>query len=159
MKITPLAKEKTCKACRKTKTIELFPKNKKYKNGYEARCKECIYAKQKEFRKANPNYRHEYYLANKEKNNAQSAKWFKENKEYIQQKRKKQRQTNPEAYRVYTKKYEDKSRKELTDTYIRKTLSQYSTIGRADIPQVLVEAKREQLKLLRSIKNGKDTNN
>lgn len=151
--------KKTCTLCKKEKEITLFGKSKSFKSGYNSRCKECLYEKHRQFREANPSYRREYYLANKEKSAENSKRYYAEHREHLYALHRKAAKKNPELMRAYIKKSETKGRTELCDTYIRKMLSQYSTIGRADIPQILVEAKREQLKLLRSIKNGKSKNN
>jgi hypothetical protein len=157
-KVSPATGEKPCSVCKKVKDVTLFGRDKNYKHGYSSKCKECLYAKGKADREANPTYRHDYYIANKESSNAQSREWYQKNKDYKNAMNKKWVQNNREVMREYHRKAQQKERSELGDSYIRKTLSQYSTIGRADIPQYLVEAKREHIKLTRSIKNAKSKN-
>ena len=158
MRVSPATGKKACSKCKKVKDVTLFGRDSHYKNGYSARCKECLYAKGKAAREANPTYRHDYYMDTKKKSNAQSREWYQKNKERRLAKAKEWTQANREVARELSRKHESVSRKELNDSYIRKTLSQYSTLGRADIPQYLVEAKREYIKLTRSIKNAKSKN-
>jgi hypothetical protein len=158
MRVSPATGEKPCSKCKKVKDVSLFGRDSNYKNGYSARCKECLYAKGKAYREANPTYKHDYYMANKERSNTLSKKWDQANRARKTATAKKLREANAEQYREYANEWQTKERQELGDSYIRKTLSQYSTIGRADIPQYLVEAKREHIKLTRSIKNDKSKN-
>lgn len=60
---------KTCVGCGETKSLELFPKHKKMKDGRLGKCKACVKI-----------YHARYYEDNKDRITALSRQWFKNNR-------------------------------------------------------------------------------
>ena len=79
----------------------------------------------------------EYYFKNKDIYREKGAKYYSENKAVILKKGK-----------IYYKKQSEN----LTDNYISQLLTKESNLSREDIPQWLIEAKRQQIKLQRIIR-------
>ena len=113
-----------------------------------------------------------YQVANREKINAQqkanAAKLFAENPEKFRvlrrAKKAAEKAKDPQAWNTKMTKYNATSQKrmvdELRDAYVRQRLARENDggprkISAKDIPQSLVEAKRLQLMILRSLKNEK----
>jgi hypothetical protein len=65
---------------------------------------------------------------------------------------------NPEKVKAYSRKNEKRYAKQLTDSYVRRLLRQHNQLDAADIPQPLVEVKREEIKLKRLLKEIEDAN-
>ncbi len=107
----------------------------------------------------NKKYREE----NKEKESKRAKKYREANKEIILEKEKKYREENKEKERKRAKKY-NKANKEklserrkrdaenLTDYYVVRFIIENSNLTPKDIPQELIEAKRELIKINRFIK-------
>jgi hypothetical protein len=113
-----------------------------------------------------------YEAANREKLNAQqkarAAKWFAENPDKVRAQRRAKKARlkakDPQAWNEKARKinapYHRKMVDELTDAYVRQRLARSNDdsprkISAKDIPQGLVEAKRLQLMIVRSLKNEK----
>jgi hypothetical protein len=113
-----------------------------------------------------------YEAANREKINAQqkanAAKWFAENPEKMRAlrraKKARLKAKDPQAWNEKMVKYNQPAQQrmvsELRDAYVRQRLARSNDdsprkISAKDIPQSLVEAKRLQLMILRSLKNEK----
>ena len=105
-------------------------KNKEYRKKYE-----------KEYRKTDKRkeYQKEY-----EKEYKKEYRKIDKNKEYQKEYEKEYRKTD--KYKEYRKEYGKNFRKNLSDHYIKHKLNMF------DAPKELIEAKREQLKLFRLIK-------
>lgn len=110
--------------------------------GRNARCKSCYNA-----------YMREYFKTNKAKHNEIMKKWRAKNKELVHQMN----------VNLATKKfgnltksivyYTKKTKENLTDGYVRFTLTRYDANLKArDIPNSLVDLKRKQLLLTKEIK-------
>ena len=84
------------------------------------------------------------YEANREKILENQKKYKEENKDKIKERRRKYYEKN--------KKYQEKRRKDLSDTYIKTLLIQKANLTFKDIPQGLIEAQRELIKIKRFIK-------
>ena len=78
----------------------------------------------------------------------QKRRYYLRHKEQIFQNVNRWRQANPDAAR----KYLARNSAELTDRYVRWRLSDRSVVSADQWPQALVEAKREQLRILRALK-------
>lgn len=116
--------------------------------------------------------RKEYEAANREKINAQqkarTRKAFAEDPEKVREQRRAKKvrlkAKDPQAWNEKMTKYNHASQKrmvvELSDAYVRQRLARESDdgprkISAKDIPQGLVEAKRLQLMIVRSLRNEK----
>jgi hypothetical protein len=69
---------KTCSKCKQLKTLDLFPKDKSRKDGFNCNCKECCKGKV-----SNKEYNRTYYSKNKLKQTENAKKWQEENKEKV----------------------------------------------------------------------------
>lgn len=70
---------------------------------------------------------------------------------------KKWAETNPEKKRAACQRSAKKCRKKMTDGYIKRAIARGSSLSSADIPDWMVDLKRQQLTLKRGIKNGNST--
>lgn len=167
---------KTCKKCKVDKPITEFYKGKGrvcktcYRLSrvkYYTANKEHILAKNKnpEFRKKAREL-HAYKMLNdleyKARYSAKRKRFRDKNKDelraynlaYIKnntalRKEKKQAKRLTSEYKVKEREYVIKQKNNLTDVYVRQQLVKRSILKVADIPQVLVEAKRIQIKIRR----------
>ena len=145
---------------------------KKYRQDNKEKMNEYIRKWQEENKERFMAVRKVYEAKNREKINAQqkarTAKLFAEDPEKIraQRRAKKARlkEKDPQAWNEKMNSYNKPSQKRmvvnLSDAYVRQRLSRNNddsprTISAKDIPQGLVEAKRLQLMILRSLKNEK----
>lgn len=138
---TPTA-TKTCRDCRQDKAASEFFANRRNRDGLGSYCKPCNSARADGWRKANPERAAQVAAAKQLRNRGneklreyQRAKA----KEYASTERGKlQRASNQRRYIA-----------ELRDAYVRATLAQSGGILARDMPDSLVQAKREQLVLRR----------
>ena len=156
--------------------LEHREKYKEYSRQYYQDNKEKLneYVKewQKENRERYMETRKAYQTANREKINAQqkahAAKLFAKNPEKVRAARRAKKALmkakDPAAWNAKAAKYnrpvQRKMVAELSDAYVRQRLTRENDdgprkISARDIPQALVEAKRLQLMILRSLKNEK----
>jgi len=103
---------------------------------------------------------HRYYLNNREeriyKANIRADIWRKLNPKKIAKIQRRTYLKNKEDRIAKATKRNKKQAAELQDRYIRVLLSKNTALLSEDIPQALVELKREELKLIRLIKREKD---
>lgn len=139
---------KVCTKCKVEQDESLFSKNRGKKDGLSSCCKKCDNE-----RKAN----------NKDKIKELSAKYRENNKEKIKECQAKYRAKHQERIMEYRKKYhlinKDKSnghRKEqarnLADSYVMDLIRSGTSLKYKDIPSILIEAKRIQMLINRTIK-------
>ena len=179
---------KKCTKCGEVKAVSEFHKDKYSKDGFFDECKECrkkyyqankekILEYDKQYRQANKEkikeYSKKYYQANKEKRKKyrqankekikeQKKKYRQANKEKEKEQKKKYYQANKEKILEYSKKYCQDNRNKLADPYVIDIIRHQtnSMLKAKDIPQELIELKRNSLILKRKIKdNGKKTTN
>lgn len=154
---------KKCSKCGEVKPFEAFSKMAASKDGLQFRCKACNAA---------------YHSANREKNNARQRAYSADNREKIRYADKARYEANREKIlersRVYRAANKEKKQDyyaankeriratgrertrrivaELGDEYIKFLLTRDKSLRFADIPDWLVEAKREQLRLKRELR-------
>jgi len=58
---------------------------------------------------------------------------------------------NPDKLSAYQREYHRKSKSDLADTFVKKALTHRSLLLSSQLPQALIELKRQQLLLLREI--------
>ena len=114
---------KKCSKCKEIKSLDKFYKHREAKDGFNGACKYC----KKEYQK---NYNKDYKLKNKER---------------IKKDRKKYRLVNKSKI----KDYREKIVNELSDVYIKGLLVSNSSLLCGDIPQCLIDAKRQELQIKR----------
>tara|TARA_R100001530_G_scaffold20653_1_gene17154 strand:+ start:219 stop:704 length:486 start_codon:yes stop_codon:yes gene_type:complete len=153
--------KKICCKCKEEKSVDMFYKNRTKKDGFQEECKHC-----------NDIRVREYVDKNRDKVNKRRRDFWKNNperyKKHLQKGRlytENNREKERERTRKYYKKNKDKelnrgkkNRDELADNYIvRCMLQKNKTLKSEDIPQWLIEAKRQEIKLKRIlIKGDKD---
>lgn len=113
----------------------------------------------KKWAKANPDKiraaHKRYRETHLEKLNKRSREWTKNNPEAKARVNRKWIENNPEQYRAYKRKQQQRARDKLSDSYVRGMLSLRTSLVPSDIPQELVDAKREHIKLHRKVKEAK----
>jgi hypothetical protein len=125
---------KTCNTCKETKVASEFYKLKKSKDGLNAQCKACYNLRIKKWRKKNP-----------EKYTTYKKNW---------------RAENPDKVNAMQRRSGKNDTANLTDGYVRKKIVQgFNGLKNSDVPNELVELKRQEIKLERIIKNKRDENN
>lgn len=129
---------KRCSKCGINKPSDSFYRNRHRKDGLNCYCKECMKVaqalsneKHKDKRKV---YRHSSYEKNKESEN-------KNTREYLRT------HEVPERTREHARAYSKKIREELRESYVVAKLR----MDRAAITEDVVELKREQIRLHRSL--------
>ena len=122
--------KKRCSKCGKIKPIKYFTIRKNRKSGYWPWCRDCKNKYQREYNK----------------------------RDYVKIKRNVFRKKNDIKYKTSpkgkntNKQYEQQSRNNLHDRYVKSVLTKQSSLTHADIPQELIEIKRLQLQLIRELK-------
>lgn len=164
---------KTCTKCHNTKPLTEFHSNRKTLDGLQPWCKSCRSAhakakydpdKQRAYRADNADAirarKQAYLAANRQKEADRIARWAK---------------ANPDKARAIKRRHADKhgdrdikrlqqfiaehpdrknmGRKELRDEYVAYVMTRRSKLLEpTDIPQGLIDAKREQLRILRELR-------
>lgn len=130
-----MCETKKCIKCELDLPLDNFSKNKNTKDGLWVYCRNCCKIKKRI-----------YYLENKQL-------IYKKTREYIVK--------HPKETKLYKQKYSNKITKELTDVYIKQTLTGSNKILTfKDIPPELIELQREHIKLIRKTKEiNKQINN
>ena len=133
---------KTCRICNELKPADAY-------RGTRSACRECESARRREWYAAQavkPHQRPEmkayyrqWYAANAESVKARAVEWTK---------------ANPGKRRDVCRENMARQRARLSDAYVRRMLAQSIGIRSAHIPQPLVEAQRELLKLKRYIREN-----
>ena len=133
---------KQCSICTKSKPLDAY-------RGTRNACRECENARRREWYAAQAvkpyqrpemkaYYRH-WYSAHAESVKARAVEWTK---------------ANPDKRRDVCRENMARQRAKLNDAYVRRMLAQSIGLKAADIPQPLVEAQRELLKIKRYIREN-----
>ena len=152
---------KTCKKCKQKLPIASFCKRSNQIDGLNYYCRLCDAQNCRKYYQSSKTVRAKALL--------RSVKWKKDNRDAVLFSNKKYREKHSNQRALYEKKrrrtaiiknrYRFLQRRYtslLTDSAVRKIIVHtQKTLKCADIPQELVEAKREHLKLLRAIKEQK----
>lgn len=93
-----------------------------------------------------------YYLNNKERLKKKTRDFYEENKSYWYVWCKNWREKNRKRLNEYNNEYHRMYAKELRNGYVKSVIANGSRLSSKDIPQELVELKRQQLKLIRLTK-------
>jgi predicted nucleic acid-binding Zn ribbon protein len=119
------------------------------------------------YRAENPQVWAEYYKKNKERLLANNRKYREDNAGRIKARKQAYREKNKENIKNYNQKYRESHRHELkamhkenvarmvaeiSTPYVKHLICSHSTLTRKDIPQSLIDAKREHLKIKRFLK-------
>jgi len=129
----------------------------RYKKFYEKN-EEKIKEYQKKYRENNKEkikeYRKKYYEENKGKINEYHKKYRENNKENLKELNKKYRENNKEKIKEYQKKINEYDSKNLTGRYIKSLLTNKMSLKFEDIPQEIIEMKRQHLMCFRKLNQG-----
>lgn len=128
---------KACRACNELKPADAY-------RGTRSACRECERARRREWYAAQAvkpyqrpemkAYYRQWYAAHAESVKARAVEWTK---------------ANPDRRRDVCRKNMARQRAKLSDAYVRRMLAQEMGLRSKDIPQPLVEAQRELLKIKR----------
>lgn len=131
---------KTCRICNQTKPADAY-------RGARSACRECEKAARRAWYAAQPvkpyqrpemkAYYRQWYAANAESVKARAVEWTK---------------ANPDKRRDVCRENMARQRAKLSGAYVRRMLAQEMGLRCKDIPQPLVEAQRELLKIKRYIR-------
>jgi len=139
---------KQCTKCKENKSVNVFTKRtaNTENGGYGCWCKDCHNAHGKQDRINNP-----------EKYKQWHKNWESNNKEKRLEINKNFRKTD--KFKKWIKPYMKTQWKNavdnLSDYYVKHSLSKRTSLQNKDIPDELIEIKREQLKILRFLRNDK----
>lgn len=164
---------KICTKCGEEKpaTLEYWSKHKTGKGGLKSYCKGCKKAHDKEYRKINSELLRQKdrdkYASDREKYRLKTKQWRENNKERSIEIKRAEYNKNIERYNQRGREYRERHRERyrqynrlctfmLTDNYISILLN----ISIAELRQhpELIELKRSQVKLVRTIKNRQNEN-
>lgn len=170
---------KHCTKCDTDQPEENFHAAKRSRDGMQPWCKACRSAhakathdteKQREYRAANAaairSSKQEYLQANREKERARIKRWARANPDKARAIKRRHAEKHGEGDILRLQQFiaenpgrKNIGRKELRDAYIAYVMTRRSKLLiPADIPQTLIELKRQQLKLLRELKRTKHEN-
>ena len=147
------AEMKTCIHCHTEKPLGCFNLYKRSKDGRTATCKQC--RNEKETAKRDIAKERERYHANKEKHKTKRIEYAQKNAEAIRERVKKWRHENPERFCKLKKNHVKKRVSDTRDGYVRGLLTRGASLSTQDIPELLVECKKLELKIKREIKEMK----
>ena len=159
--------KKQCSKCKELKDLSMFHKDKGGELGVYASCKLC--------RKL---VSQKYWEGNKEKIYKRSRKWVSENRDWVYNYKKDYAEKNKELIRSWARDYVKRNKnivyargktyresnrdmingkkrllvKNLGDSYIKQKLCRDNILSHKDIPQEMVEARRQYMKLNRIIR-------
>jgi len=132
--------KKTCRTCQQAKPLDAY-------RGTRSKCLACEHASKRAWYAAQaikPHqtpegkaYFRDWYAANAESVKARAVEWAK---------------ANPDKRREVCRENMARQRGKLNDAYVRRMLAQSIGLQSASIPQPLVEAQRELLKIKRYIR-------
>jgi hypothetical protein len=125
---------KKCRTCEEEKPATEFYKLTKSKDGLNGQCKGCYNARIRKWRKDNP-----------EKRAAFKKKW---------------RAENPDKVNAMQRRADKNNADRLTDGYVRNKIVQgIEGLDHSDVPDIMVELKRNEIKIERLIKFKKNESN
>ncbi len=132
---------KTCMHCRQTKPLEMFRKASRMRDGRENGCKDCHNER-----------RRKRYADRPEDTLAANRQWASDNRDHVNSYRRSWSRKGYVHYRSAKRRQEIAN---LSDSYVRQILVGDSTLTYVDIPQPMVDAHRELLRLKRALRHEK----
>jgi len=151
---------KTCPDCKQHLPAEAFVPNPKGRDGLQTYCRACGAARSRAWaaanREANLARKRAYYEENKAALLAQQRTYYEANKPRILEAQRRPPEVNRARVKAWVAANPEKRRAQLrrqvenlSDGYVRAKLKQKTTLRAADIPQQLVQMKRDELALRR----------
>jgi hypothetical protein len=145
---------KTCPTCKEAKPTEAFSLSACRRDGLSSQCKAC----QAAYRKANTERRAEYLKKWREENKAHALanqrRYREENKDKVSTWSKEARLKDLEGSKEISRASRAKARSTLADAYVRPLLAPG---GVGEVPPLLLELKRLELKIKREVKRRQET--
>ena len=120
---------KRCKQCGQPKPLSDFGRERRCKDGHRNVCKVCVAERMRKYRR--------------------------ENQAAIAEYQRKYQQENQAAIAERKRKYSRKNCEDLADCYVLALLTQRSILGREDIPETMLEAKRALIQIRRTEREHK----
>jgi len=131
---------KTCRTCNEEKTLNAY-------RGTRSMCLACEHARKREWYAAQAIKPHQ-----REDIKAYYRQWYSANAETVKARAVEWQKANPDKRRDVCRENMARQRNKLNDAYVRRMLAQSIGLKAAEIPQPLVEAQRELLKIKRYIR-------
>ena len=141
-------KSKHCNSCNQIKSIKNFSKDITKLGGFSNYCRGCNKIQVDNRVSKNP----ELY---KKKQGDNYKRWKKKNYKKVLESKRNYRLKNKAKINKYTKNRYASERELLSDWYVKALIVNGTILKFEDIPQEMVEAKREHLKLYRIIREEK----
>jgi len=135
---------KQCNICKGVMRMSLFVKDARSKDGRGGRCKRCHADKSKEYRQENK----DKIAAYLKKNRARFAVRLR-----LSSKRHYHKHGNGETARARSRAYSKKIVETLSDAYVSRLVSEGRHINPQDVPQWMIDLKRQEILLTRQIKD------
>lgn len=152
---------KPCPSCQQAKPVTAFSKDSRAKDGLAWRCKDCAHQ-----------HHRQWYEANRERVIARVTEWSQANPEAVAAKKRAYVERHPERKKASQRRYYTKpevlarqranpvrqaatrqrnrvTREQLSDGYVRRVMAQHLSIAGSDLPQPLVDAHREVMRIKR----------
>ena len=154
---------KQCCACKQQKPFLDFSRDKKSKDGLCYRCKACAKAQGQAWYEANRERliakARAHELADPERAKQKKREYRERHPDRVKESNRKwsakpevrERQRNDPRRKTYSLRYGAEGRKSLSDDYVRRVMAQKMCITGSQIPQELVDAQREVMKIKRYI--------
>jgi hypothetical protein len=133
---------KTCCTCNEAKPLDAY-------RGTRSMCLACEHARKREWYAAQPTKPHQM-----EEMKAYYRRWYAANAETVKARAVEWQKSNPDKRRDVSRENKARQRNKLNDAYVRRMLAQSIGLKAADIPQPLVEAQRELVKIKRYIREN-----
>ena len=152
---------KTCSTCKELKPLFEFSKDKKAKDGLCYRCKVCSKSRMQDWYAANRDRliakARTNELADPEKAKQRKREYAarhpdrvrESNRKYAAKPDVRERQRQDPRRLAYLKTRGKETRENLADEYVRRVMAQKLSITGSQIPQELVDAQREVMKIKR----------
>ena len=152
---------KLCNKCYKEKELTAFHKNRSSKDGHQTFCSACKSKSDREYREKNKDSlkvkKSEYYYRNREAILVKSKKWWDEGGSKICAEYHRHKLETDEEYRArafnYSNLWKKRQKEILSDYYILELILKGNGLEREDIPQELIEAKRQHIQLKRNLQD------
>lgn len=143
---------KRCPLCGLEKPSNAFSKDRSKSSGLASRCRECNKQVMRDWAAANPDRRNAWAAANPEKSKEARLRDYAKHRERRVRDACAWQARNPEKVAERQREFYGRQRAALAEGYIRRVLAQTTNVPREEIPQSLIDLKREHLRLVRELK-------
>lgn len=145
---------KTCTKCNEAKPYRAFSKDRSKRDGYKSNCKTCFNSYMGKRKKHFQEYDRVYYQKNKQQIEQRKKAYRENNKEAIAAYGQAYYEANKAEILQQKKRYKQKIRSRLSDEYLKSQIMKTDwPFGRDEITPELIERKRLEIQLHRTIKS------